>query len=171
LPFFFQESEKFYFFETKKIKEMVADKISNAKLYYGLGEKIKKGLQYLEGTDFSQIEPGKYMLDGQNLFAAISEYETKALMEAKTENHVNYIDIQYIVSGEEHIGYLPFKGQEASVAYNPEKDVAFYNCKTSPVYLQAGDFAIFYPDDLHQPGIGLNGPSPVKKVVVKIRVD
>lgn len=150
---------------------MITDKLSNAKLYYGISESVKKGLQYLEETDFSKVEPGKYELDGKDLFAVVSEYESKKIGDAKTENHVNYIDIQYIVSGKEHIGYAIFYNQETSVPYNAEKDVAFYECGTALIPYISGEFAIFFPDDLHQPSIGLDGQSAVKKVVVKIKVD
>jgi len=37
--------------------------------------------------------------------------------------------------------------------------------------LSAGYFAIFYPEDAHMPGLAVEGPESVKKVVVKVRVD
>ena len=149
---------------------MVSDQIKNAKLYYGLGEKIKVGLQYLEINDLSNVEPGKYEIDGQNIFVIVSEYNSKSLDDAKTENHKNYIDIQFIIQGREHMGFVPYKGQSESVAYNPEKDVAFYQCETSLIEYNKGDFAIFFPEDLHQPGVGVHAPEAVKKAVIKVKV-
>ncbi|MFB6317862.1 YhcH/YjgK/YiaL family protein [Saccharicrinis sp. FJH54] len=150
---------------------MVTDKLSNAPLYYALGERIKKGLEYIQKTDFSLLEDGKYTIDGDAIFAAVSHYSTKPVEEAKTENHRNYIDIQYVVKGQEKIGYAPYKGQEPSVAYNSEKDVSFYDCPVSLFTMNEGSFAIFFPDDIHTPGVAVTGPGNVMKVVVKIRVD
>ena len=150
---------------------MITDKLTNAKIYYNLSSRIAAGLKYIQDTDFSTIVPGRYDIDGENLFALVSEYKTKSLDEAKTENHKSYIDIQYIVKGSEHIGYAVYKAQKPSQVYNPEKDVAFYNCQTVLIKYEEGDFAIFFPDDLHQPGIGINGPEEVKKVVIKVKID
>ena len=36
--------------------------------------------------------------------------------------------------------------------------------------LPAGMFTIFTPEDAHMPGIALDQPQPVKKVVVKVAV-
>ena len=149
---------------------MVSDQIKNAKLYYSLGERIKKGLQYLENTDFSSVETGKYEIDGKNIFVMISEYNSKSLNDAKPESHKNYIDIQFIIEGKEHMGYVPLNGQNESTPYNPEKDVAFYQCETSLIEYNAGVFAIFFPEDIHQPGVGISKSEPVKKAVVKIKV-
>lgn len=48
---------------------MVTDNIKNADLYYGMGERIKKALEFLKETDFSKMEPGKYEIDGSNVYA------------------------------------------------------------------------------------------------------
>lgn len=150
---------------------MIADKLSNAALYYALGDRIKKGLEYLQTTDFSELEDGRHSIDGDTIFAAVSHYSTKALGEANTENHRNYIDIQYVVKGSENIGYAPYKGQEPSVPYNPEKDVSFYKCPVSLITMKQGSFAIFFPDDIHTPGVIIDSAEKVQKVVVKIKVD
>ncbi len=150
---------------------MIADKLSNAPMYYRLGERLKKGLQYIQNTDFSKVENGKYQLDGDTIFAAVSRYTTKPEAEANTENHRNYIDIQFIAKGNEKIGYTPFKGQVPKEPYNPEKDIAFYNCPVSFITMEEGSFAIFFPNDIHTPCVAIGSPEEVTKVVVKVKVD
>lgn len=140
-------------------------------MYYSLGNRIKQGLEYIQKTDFSLMEDGKYTIDGDTIFAAVSRYKTKELKDAKTENHKNYIDIQYVVKGTEKIGYAPFKAQQASTPYDTEKDVAFYDCPVSLITMDQGSFAIFFPDDIHSPGVVNGSPENVLKVVVKIKVD
>lgn len=150
---------------------MITDKLSNAPMYYSLGKRIEKGLRYIQETDFSTVKNGKHPIEGDTIFAAVSEYSTKPLNEAKTENHKHYIDIQFVVKGTEKIGYAPYKGQKPSVAYNPDKDVSFYKCPVSLITVEEGSFAIFFPDDIHTPGVAISKPENVMKVVVKIKVD
>lgn len=149
---------------------MIADSIENLSIYTGLGEGIKTALKYIAETDFSTVEKGKYPINGDLIYAVVNEYQTKPEAECKIEAHRRYIDVQFVVSGEEAIGYAPLNGQEPSIAYNDEKDCVFYTVPVSKVKISSGMFAIFYPHDLHQPGVSAETESNVKKVVVKVRV-
>lgn len=66
---------------------MIIDKLANAHLYFGLGERINKALTYIKETDFSKMELGKYEIDGDNIFALVNEYKTKDQNEGKLEAH------------------------------------------------------------------------------------
>lgn len=149
---------------------MVVDKLSNSNLYSGFSEGIKKALNYLLSTNFNEVLPGKYEIDGDNVFAIIAEYQTKAETEGKPESHKKYIDVQYVVKGCELIGYAPLGNQELTDKYNEDNDIIFYKAKCSFVKLDEEMFAIFFPDDVHLPGIKVNEKSYVKKVVVKVKV-
>jgi YhcH/YjgK/YiaL family protein len=149
---------------------MILDKIENAELYSPLSPLLAEGLKFITENDFSQIEAGKFFLKDQLLYAMINDYDTKPEEQCKLEAHRKYIDIQFIVSGEEQIGFTSFHGQKPSVDYNPEKDIVFFEDEVSFFTLKEGHFAIFFPDDLHQPGITLDEVSPVRKVVVKVAV-
>jgi YhcH/YjgK/YiaL family protein len=149
---------------------MILDKLENAVLYFGLSKHLQEGLNYLLSTDFEKLAPGKYFLDGENLIANMNEYETKSEAECKLESHLKYIDIQYLVEGEEMIGYLCKGDQQPTEAYNPDKDVQFYKEKTTFFKLEKGQFVIFFPTDLHQPGIMVSEPVNARKVVLKVAV-
>ena len=84
----------------------------------------------------------------------VHEYNTKDKKKAKLEAHRKYIDIQYIHSGVELIGVAAFKDQ-IPITDDTEKDLAFYEGDASFIKLETGMFAIFFPDDLHMPGIKL----------------
>ena len=150
---------------------MVFDKIKNAKLYFPLGEKIQKALQYLAKTDFSSVEPGKYEIDGENIFALVNEYNTKPLSVGKWEAHRKYIDVQYVASGREKIGISEFEKVIILEEYNEDKDCSIYKGDGNYLLVDEGHFAIFFPTDVHMPGLSINIPKPVKKVVVKVSVD
>lgn len=149
---------------------MIADKIENAEQYRVLSPGIKKGLDFIQKTDFSQLEPGKYEIEGDTLFVAVSIYTSTNEADGKLEAHERYLDIQYIAEGSEKIGYVPLNKQKPSVAYNPDKDVVFYNEPVSFTSLTKGMFAIYFPTDLHMPGIADGIPSQVKKIVVKVKI-
>ena len=149
---------------------MILDKIENAERYKGINELLYEGLKFLAENDFKETEIGKFYLKDDMLYAMVNEYETKAENECKLESHKKYIDIQFIVKGRENIGYTIYKGQEPTVPYNSEKDVTFYEEDVNILTLKEGMFAVFFPDDLHQPGIEVGGKAIVKKVVVKVRV-
>lgn len=149
---------------------MIIDNLKNAKLYYNLGERIEKALKYLQENDFSKLEPGKYMVDGNNVFALVLEYESNAMDTGKWESHRKYIDIQYLVDGIESIGYAFNEDMKVIQEYNEEKDFLFLEGNGSFFTLKSGMFAIFAPDDTHMGGIAIDKPQPIKKVVVKVLV-
>lgn len=146
---------------------MVVDKIENYGRYKYISERLTKAFEYLISTDFNKIEPGKYEIDGDVIFAIVQEYNTKEEPDCHLEGHFKYIDIQYIVSGEEIISVVPLTNQ-VPVTKNEENDYAFYDCASSPITISAGMFTIFFQDDLHKPCMKSGSVSKVKKVVMKV---
>ncbi len=146
---------------------MVIDKIENSKLYAGLSKNIAKAFAYINETDLTSIEAGKYEIDNGDIFAIVMEYDTKD--KSEIESHFKYIDIHYIISGVEYMGVTLLKNQ-IPVIKNAENDYAFYECDTDLIKVEAGMFTIFFPDDIHMPCIKATQISKVKKVVVKIPI-
>lgn len=147
---------------------MVIDKIENYKIYNNLSERIAKAFEYINTTDLLETPSGRYDIDGDNVFALVQEYDTKDVKEGKLEKHTKYIDLQYIISGEEFMGVRLFNN-ETLISKNEDEDYAFYEGDSSLNRFNAGMFALFFPNDLHMPCIRIDGPSKVKKLVVKIR--
>ncbi len=148
---------------------MVVDTIQNSTFYANLHPRFAKAFDFIHNTDFSILEDGKYKIEGENIFAIVQEYSTKDKEIAKLEGHHKYIDIQYIHSGVEQIGFAPLNDQSL-ISDDPEKDLAFYEGNSNFVKIENGMFAIFFPHDLHMPGIKINLSAKVKKVVVKVKV-
>jgi YhcH/YjgK/YiaL family protein len=148
---------------------MIIDQLKNAALYLGIHPRMGDAFRYLQKTDFSKIEPGRYEIDGANLFALVQQYDTKAEEKGRWEAHRKYIDVQYVYSGKELFGYTDLE-QLQSVAYDEAKD--FHELKGKGDFLQvpAGTFLILFPQDAHMPGISVSPPQPVKKIVVKVRI-
>jgi YhcH/YjgK/YiaL family protein len=123
----------------------------------------------LQQTDFAKIEPGKYEIEGADLFALIQRYDPKPREKARWEAHRKYIDVQYVFAGSELFGYAPL-AQLHSVAFDEAKD--FHELKGDGDFLRvsAGTFLILFPQDAHMPGVAGPACQFVKKIVVKIRL-
>lgn len=144
-----------------------------AKLLPYVSERLQKALAYVAETDFSKIENGEYEIDGRNVFARVNTYETEPKAERKPEKHNDYIDVQFVAQGNETIWYTPLTGDCVEIENKAAKDdVIFYadpaekNCAV----LNAGDFAIFFPWELHRPNCSTEkNASLVQKIVVKVK--
>lgn len=158
------------FFLLKIFKRMIIDKIENVALYLGINNRIEKALEYIQHTDFMKTDLGKHEIDGDIIFALVSEYETKNEDESFLEGHRAYIDVQYIFEGVEQIGVTTLENQQPVKEYDANDDYLLFKEKHSFISMSKGMFAIFFPDDLHMPGIKTGKASKVKKVVVKVRV-
>ncbi len=148
---------------------MIFDRIENLNNYSGLG-RVYTALKFLSDTDFTKVPLGKYELDGDNIYYIVQKYDTNP-DKTVAEAHKKYIDIQYIVKGEEIIAVAPIQSEKTEVEAKEEKDVWFYECETQPLILKDGEFMVLYPSDLHLPGKAVSEPKEVLKVVVKVKVD
>ena len=148
---------------------MIIDKIENAHLYKNISERINKSLEYIRTTDLKNLPAGRYPIDGENIFSLVSKYKTKSEPEGKLEAHKKYFDVQYIIEGEELMGYASLGRQKVLDPYKEENDIVFYTGDKSFTKVSEGMFAIFFPQDVHMPGISTGKISDVKKLVIKVR--
>jgi biofilm protein TabA len=148
---------------------MVLDKLQNAPRYYAMHPLFKKAFQFLQQTDLANLSIGQQAIEGKDLFAIISEGSGVSEQDARLEVHRKYIDIQYIISGTDHMGWKDLAHcEEANDPYDAERDAAFFPDKTKNWFdVHAGSFTIFYPDDAHAAMVTKEN---VRKVVLKIKV-
>ena len=67
------------------------------------------------------------------------------------EAHRNFIDIHYIVKGEETFGYNDISHLTVTEEYDPARDVLFLKGHINEIKLRAGDFCVVFPEDAHVP--------------------
>lgn len=148
---------------------MIIDTLSNSDKYVSLHRSFAKAFEFIKSQNLETVEPGKFPIDGTDVHASVTSKDGVKEEDAKFEAHNNYIDIQVCPTGTERLGWKPRnKCNDPKGEYNPEKDVIFYNDKPDTYFeLNAGQFAIFYPEDVHAPMIG---EGPIKKLVVKIKI-
>jgi biofilm protein TabA len=151
---------------------MILDTLGHASSYEGLHPGFSRAFAWLSTFDPSTPD-GRYEIGGPSLVAIVQRYATAPSAEKKWETHRVHGDIQFMVSEIESIGYARRKSLTLRVPYNAEKDAEFYEPPTFPqtlLMVKAGSFAIFLPHDAHQPGVMVDHPGDVCKVVIKFRL-
>lgn len=152
---------------------MLADSLSRAEAFEGIHPLFGAAFAYLRTFDPTTPD-GKVVLDPDRLFALPQRYPTGPASERRFEAHRRYIDIQFILEGEEIIEHAPIERLTGVLEpYSEERDVAFFRDPPacSRTLLRAGDFAIYFPHDGHKPCCQSGAaPAAVRKVVMKIAV-
>ena len=153
-----------------QLKKMIIDTLKNASKYYSAHPLFTKAFEYISQTDLTNAADGKGDIsDGLKFIFSNAPGKAKETSLAKFECHNKNIDIQVCINGEETIGWKP---REKCITpngdYNAEKDVQFYNDVPDTFFqLTNGQFAIFFPEDVHAPMIGEGN---IKKLVIKVRI-
>ena len=149
---------------------MIIDKIENAHYYKDIHPGIAKALDYIQHTDFNTLSFGKHDIEGDNVFIIYKEYNTKPIAGNYLESHQNYMDVQYIVDGIEHMGVATKCGHVPHKAYDVEQDYMLFDTSYDLITVKKGMFAIFFPDDMHMPDITTGESATVRKAVIKVRI-
>jgi YhcH/YjgK/YiaL family protein len=134
-------------------------------------ERWEKAFNFLKNSDLQNMNPGKYALEGDTLYATISEYTTKDEADSRFEAHRKYADIQYVVEGEEQIGITAIESATETVPYDSTKDILFLTAPQNN-YKPAtpANFFVFFPQDVHRPGVKTGENTKVRKAVVKVLI-
>lgn len=151
---------------------MILDSLSNSARYRAVHPSFPRAFQWLEAYDPSTPD-GRYEIGGPDLVAIVQRYETAPDSLKKWETHRLHGDVQFMVSGSELVGYAPRSLLSVQTPYNPEKDAEFYTPpagRVSRLNLEEGSFAVFFPEDGHQPGVMDGNPAGIHKVVIKFRL-
>jgi YhcH/YjgK/YiaL family protein len=154
-------------YSSNVIPSQSIDTLSFAEHYKRYPERWKLAFDYLSSVKKDSLIVGKKFLS-EDVFVSVDEYRTKNVL---FESHRRYIDLQYVMEGEEYIGFSRYPVKEV-VPYNVERDITFYNANIEQLLkADAGHFFIFFPTDLHQPCIAAEQCKRVKKIVIKIKID
>ena len=150
---------------------MIKDSIANIELYAGLSERLAIALEYLTTVSSDGFEEQTVEISGKDVYAMHQLYTPKSDEGRLYENHTEYIDVQFVMEGDEIIRVTDVGDLVVAQEYSPESDAALYEkADGTDVKLSSGDFVILYPHDAHIPQLQSTQPSDVKKIVIKVRV-
>jgi biofilm protein TabA len=146
------------------------DNVEFARQYQANKALWDKAFAFMRDKHLADIAPGKYPLDGDDLFAIITDAPSKEFEQSAWESHRQYIDLQYVIRGEEKIGVSPLPEATLIKPYDKEKDGANYEAEGKYYNATPREFFLFFPNNVHRPNIKVAGYDTVKKLVIKIRV-
>ena len=146
------------------------NKIVFAEQYHKNKAVWDKAFAFLRDSNLLTLKPGKYVIDGDNAYATITEAPSKTFEQSAWESHRKYIDLQYVIKGEEKIGVAPIATATVIKPYDDSRDAANYNADGQYYIAIPGTFFLFFPGDAHRPNIKVDGYDIVKKLVIKIRM-
>ena len=158
--------------EADTLPTFIMGKIADAAKYEALHPRFAKAFAFLRRPDLATLKPGRYEIDGDNMWAMIQEAKLQPFGEIqRPEVHGVYIDIQAPIDGAETIGLYELPPAErAALPFDAEKDYVLFDKKTRPVTFLPGDFGIYVPPyGAHAPGKSLDGSTHVRKLVIKVR--
>ncbi|MFI5162849.1 MAG: YhcH/YjgK/YiaL family protein [Sphingobacteriales bacterium] len=128
-----------------------------------------KAFAFLNDPKMDTLKPGKYAIDGDNVYATITDAPSKTFEQSAWESHRNYIDLQYVVHGKEKIGVAPVASATVIKPYDAGRDAANYTADGKFFIASPKEVFLFFPGDAHRPNIKVDGYDTVKKLVIKIR--
>lgn len=152
---------------------MILDQMKYAACYAGVLPAVTKALEEMVKYTPDNYPGGRVDVDGERLFLLLNTYETHSPDGALCEAHQKYVDVMYMVEGEEIIYVKPTdRLRTITRAYDHEADylLAELDQDATPVRLRAGQFVMLFPQDAHAPGCYDNAPQTVRKIIGKVRI-
>lgn len=149
---------------------MIFDEITHFTMYTPLSRSFKDSFEFLMSRDFALEKPQRYEIGSEGIYAILQEYTPKKKADRPIESHHKYIDIQFMVEGEEYLGYA-YKNNLKSCGYDKEHDTEILTGDITLLPFRKNHFAILFPEDAHMPGVKSSGSTKtVKKIVIKVPV-
>ena len=147
---------------------MIIDTSENLNKYVAVNPLFAEVVAFLESHDLQKLEPGKYLIKDNDIFLNLQVAKGRSKEAAVLETHIDMVDIQVPLSGEETFGYTPL-ADLPDYEYNAEKDITKYGETKAQTYvtLKPMQMAIFFPQDGHAPCI--SGEPEIKKAIFKVK--
>lgn len=140
----------------------------------GYAPAIVRALDFLKHTDLTALPGGRHEIEGKLLYANVDDVSTRMWEDSKPESHKDYVDVQFMVHGEEKMGFFLDRGEEVPIESYPEQDCYFYRTEAHDdgcIHVREGEYAVFFPSDIHRPLLAVDGQvQPIRKVVVKVHI-
>lgn len=138
----------------------------------------------LPGLTHPDLETGgvikRDVLGNRGIYVVLQQATTGVAEDGFFEAHRDFIDIHVPLDGTESIGYTPLDGRVSPggplPVYDRSKsdDITYASFASDDemtvIRLVEGMYAVFEPDDVHMPRLQTDGPSPLRKIVVKVPV-
>jgi YhcH/YjgK/YiaL family protein len=133
------------------------------------GEKYAKAFEFLRRPDLTRLSPGRYSIDGDRVFAIVSDNDLKAVGAMQTvEFHKKYADVQAPLTDEELFGLPDLPEAVANGPFDDEKDIAFFDAPCPMRAVRPGQCIVIEPLVAHAPCHTDEPGTRLRKVIVKV---
>jgi YhcH/YjgK/YiaL family protein len=148
---------------------MIIDSLLGLERYFSMHPGFEKAFRFLRRQPLAQLAEGRHVIDGDNVYATVSEGPGKAPEAAKLEVHDAHIDIQVLITGQETMGWRDRRHcQVIHAAYDEQLDMALYDDQPDVFFtLESEHIVLFFPYDAHAPMIG---DGVIRKIIVKVKI-
>lgn len=150
---------------------MIVTDLNHIEEQVAMTDALRRAIAFLRGAQHQDLAEGRVEL-GDALYARVMPYVTRSIdADLTVEGHKQYIDVHYLVSGEEILACAATGRVQETRPYDAAGDVwlgTLPGREAHLIHLRAGDIAVLYPADLHAPGLVAGAATPVKKIVVKV---
>lgn len=152
---------------------MIITPLNHIKRFIGISPNLDIAFKYLDQLDLVKVQPTKEALDlSPRVKVNVFDYHPNQTNPgSQLESHQKWMDIHLVASGSEQMAVGSADTLQRTIAYDPQKDIAFYEGQPEAIVnLYPGNVLVTFPEDFHQPGIKVND-LPVRKILMKIKVD
>ena len=149
---------------------MILATLDQSSRYTPLHPLFQQVFDYIRKTDLLALEPGRYSIEGEDLFLIVEQVQGRKREVAKLEAHQRYIDIQLVLEGVDEMGWRDVSEcQQPLSEHCSVKDIRFYHDEPASWLATPTDsFCIFFPEDAHAP---LVSDGIIRKAIFKVAVN
>ena len=116
----------------------------------------------------TSLEPATYPLSNGGRFM-VNVGTTVPAEGGRPEAHREFIDVQYIVKGEELMGWADLSTLTPAGEFSTDNDCGFYEGHSDLIPFRAGCCYIVFPEDAHMPTRHIDRPTDYTKIIVKLK--
>jgi len=152
---------------------MIVTHLREVESQAALSAPLRRAVEFLRRPDLATLADGRVEIDGDRVYAVVQHAETARPAEPVFEAHRRYLDVHYLLAGEEVIGCAPLSELRVTAAYDAATEAVLGTVPAeavTAVVLRPGHLAVLYPDDAHAPKLAAARPAALHKIVVKVAV-
>ena len=145
---------------------MIFAQIRDASDYRGIHPRLDRVLELLNSDDLARLPAQKQLLEGEALTVARFDVESVTDESRLFEHHRRFLDVFTLTRGRERVDIAP---SEAMELREQRDDYWGGSCPArQSLILSPGSFLVLFPGDAHRPGMAVEGPEPLSRVVFKV---
>lgn len=135
-----------------------------------LTKELDMCMDFIRHNDMNSLKNGSYIIDGDNVYVNIVEYNTKLASEGQWEAHKKYLDLHYVISGQEIIQVSSLSSMVVLEYVEEEDYVKNSGDAESDVHMKANSLLLLFPEDAHKTAVIIDKSEKVKKAIFKIKI-